>query len=709
MANGTMPLMALDAVVLDTETTGLDTGVARIVQIGAVQVRGGVICDEAALDLLVDPGMPIPPASTAIHGISDDMVAGAPGFADAFDQLNGFVGDALVVGHAIGFDLAIFKRQAAEAGLDFRPWPSLDVRLLAEIAGPALPGTSLEKLAAWLGIGIAGRHTALGDARATAEILIGLVPVLRERGIRTLAEAERATRQRTETLEHQVRAGWVEPKAIADADADAGGVLGRIDSYAYRHRIAEIMSTPPKLAEETISLREAIALLTEGGISSLFLTPTGGADPKPPLDDLGIVTERDVMRAIARDGEAALDRPVAAIMTRPLASVPAEAYLYRAMGRMNRLRIRHLAVTDADNRLVGALSARDLLRLRADEAIALGDEIDAAADAATLARAWSKLADVARGLVAEGIEARAIAGVISREIGAMTRAAAVIGEARMRAAGKGGPPVAYAVLLLGSAGRGESLLAADQDNAILFESGEADGPEDRWFAELGGHMAEILDSAGIPLCKGGVMARNPEWRGSLATWLDRVGDWVRRSRPEDLLQVDIFFDLRPVHGSAALAGRLTEEAWQLGHGSKTFAMLLGEQLASYRPPLGLFGRIKTLDGRVDLKIGGLFAIVAAARALAIRHSLPRRSTHDRLAALEALDIGGDTDLERLDAAHAILVRHMLDQQLADLGDGVAIGNSVRIGRLTPPDREALQRALSDLATVPDLVRDLLFH
>jgi len=104
------------------------------------------------------------------------------------------------------------------------------------------------------------------------------------------------------------------------------------------------------------------------------------------------------------------------------------------------------------------------------------------------------------------------------------------------------PPCRYAVLVLGSGGRGQSLLAADQDNAIVFERGEPEGAEDKWFAELGERIATTLDEASIPLCKGGIMAKSADWRGNAELWRERIADWVRRASPADLLNVDIVFE-----------------------------------------------------------------------------------------------------------------------------------------------------------------------
>ena len=141
--------------------------------------------------------------------------------------------------------------------------------------------------------------------------------------------------------------------------------------------------------------------------------------------------------------------------------------MYRAVARMSRLKFRHLGVTD-HGRIVGALSARDLLRLRAAEAVSLGDEIAQAHDVHALAAAWAKLPQVAASLIAEEIGGRDIAAVISQELRALTRAASEIAINCMSESGRGDPPCAFAVAVLGSAGRGESLLAMDQDNALVF-------------------------------------------------------------------------------------------------------------------------------------------------------------------------------------------------------------------------------------------------
>jgi CBS domain-containing protein len=695
---GTTPLIALDAVVIDIETTGLDPRSARAIELAAVRLAGGKL-EANAFRRLIDPGEPIPRSATDIHGVDDTTVRGAPRFAQAWPELAAALGDTILIGHTIGFDLAVLKRECARADLAWTPPPALDTRLLAEIAEPELADYSPESLAAWLGLEIKDRHSALGDARAAGEIFQALVPRLRGRGIRTLAEAMRASRSLTRVLEQHHRAGWSET-ATPDDTAEQGA---RIDSYPYRHRAGELMS-PARFIGPEAAVGAALDIMTQAGISSLFVAPPGAALPQ----DTGIITERDILRAIARDRADALAWPVTRAMSRPLATVPQDAFAYLAVSRMNRLKVRHLGVTGETGTVVGALSARDLLRLRAEAGVLLGDHIDQAADAGSLARAWGTLAQVAAGLVREGLSGREIAAVISRELGAMTHRAAVLAEQRMIAAGRGGAPCPYALAVLGSAGRGESLLAMDQDNAIVFGEGEPDGPQDRWFATLGAHVADILHEAGVPYCAGGVMAKNAPWRGSRATWQARVRGWIRQANPQDLLSVDIFFDWRGVHGDAALATALRQESLDLAAGEIAFAKLLAETAGTVAPALNWFGGFKTQDGRIDLKKSGLFGIVSTARVLAIRHHVMERSTVARLAAVKALG-PGTSDLDAIAEAQGVFLDLILAQQIRDVGEGIPPSNTVETRRLSRRERAQLHAALKAVANLDALTRELLFR
>ena len=691
------PLLSLSAVAFDTETTGLDVKKARIIQIGAVRIEKGRINQDACFETFVNPHEAIPAPSTKIHHIADADVSGADHFPAALAKFRDWAPDALLIGYSTGFDLAMFKAEARRAGLSWRPPRSLDVRHLVQLLAPPLPDQSLDTVAAWLGIEIEGRHQALSDAIMTARIFLALVPKLRDRGIRTLAEAEAAVRRLSAQHSDEAKAGWIEVSHSGDFEQSSVAALARIDSFPYRHRVRDIMSSPPATVTSGTPLRDVLARLMHDKISSVFVTFPGAGE------DDGIITERDILRAVDADKTGALASKAGEVAVRPLISVTDTEYAYRAIARMDTDRLRHLAVRDTKGQLVGAVTARDLLGQRAGDAISLGDEIEQAETPEDLGSVWAKLSMIARGLVYEEVDARDVAAIVSNELRALTRQACIIAERELEASGKGPSPGAYAVMVLGSGGRGESLLAMDQDNAIIYASGEVDGPEDKWLAALGQRTADILNAAGVEYCKGGIMAANAEWRMSADAWRAAVADWIQHSRPQDIMNTDIFFDSMPVHGEAALADALREDALDVASNSKNFLQLLSHNASDVKVPLGWFGRLQLKDGRADLKLGGIMPIFSAARVLALRFGLHARATPERLEGARELMPEEAYIIDGLIDAHRLLLTAILKQQLRDIERGVPLSNTVAPKELSSADLDALKWAIEQVRNVPILL------
>lgn len=688
------PLISLDVVVLDTETTGLDAGTARIVQVGAVKVGEGAIVAGEIIDRLVNPGIPIPKPTTAVHGIDDSMVRGAPAFSELAGEFEAFIGDAIIVGHTIGYDLQILRREYAIAGRAWRNRRALDVRMLARVARPSLAHYDLDRLCAWLEIENTARHSALGDAEATAKVFIALLPLLRAKGIRTLAEAEAAGRDLAQRQADEASGHGL----VADA-APETGPLARIDTFPYRHRVRDVMSSPAVFAPPATTVSGAISLLISSRISSVFVKDADG--------ETGIVTERDLLRAIEAVPDArGLELPISDIAKRPLETVAEDAFVYRAIGRIERLGFRHLGVHDQTGEIVGAVTTRNLLRHRASTAIVLGDEIDRAGSSAALGKAWSKLTSMARTLLADGVDAFNIAAVVSSEIAGMTRRAAQLAEAAMASDGLGRPPVPFAVLVLGSAGRGESQLAADQDNAIVYASGGEGSTEDLWFEAMARRMCTMLDEAGVPFCKGGVMAQNRDWRMSAADWRQRIDGWVRRQRPRDLLNVDIFFDAVPVHGEMQLGEEIWSYAYARAHPAKDFHRALGEVTRERKSPFRLLGGFRTdASGRIDVKKHGLMPIFTAARVLSIQHDVRARATPERLNGVLAKGVGSEDAMRAIIDAQGILLGAVIAQQLKDSELGVPPSVRIATAGLDGTGKSRLKTALSAAADAVELIAE----
>jgi DNA polymerase-3 subunit epsilon len=190
-------LEELTYVIFDTETTGLRPEAGdRIVSVAAVKVRHGAVRRGESFDALVKPERRVPPESSRLHGLTDQMLAEAPPIDVVLPAFARFAEGAVLVGHEVWFDLAFLTRDADRLGLPplTLAHPILDVRLLSEIVHRSATEHTLDAVAARLGVVIHARHSALGDALATAEIFVRLLPLLARRGIVTLGQALDAAR-----------------------------------------------------------------------------------------------------------------------------------------------------------------------------------------------------------------------------------------------------------------------------------------------------------------------------------------------------------------------------------------------------------------------------------------------------------------------------------------------------------------------------------
>ena len=129
-----MQLSQLKFACLDTETTGLspETG-GKICEIAVSVSQGGRVVEE--FSTLLNPGVPMLPEVIAIHGITNEMVAGAPAFADILPRLLGVLDGCVIVAHNADFDLAFLRAEFAACGMNFPPYPVMDTLKLARKSG----------------------------------------------------------------------------------------------------------------------------------------------------------------------------------------------------------------------------------------------------------------------------------------------------------------------------------------------------------------------------------------------------------------------------------------------------------------------------------------------------------------------------------------------------------------------------------------------
>jgi DNA polymerase-3 subunit epsilon len=188
-------LTELTYTVFDMETTGLDpAGGDEIVAIGAFRIVNCRLLSEEHFEQLVDPQRPIPWTSVQIHGIHPEMLIEQPIINKVLPRFHRFVEDTILVAHNAAFDMRFLQMKEAETGVRFMN-PVLDTLLLSAVVHPAHENHNLEAIASRLGVRIIGRHTASGDALATGELFLKMLPLLAQKDIYTLKDALSASQK----------------------------------------------------------------------------------------------------------------------------------------------------------------------------------------------------------------------------------------------------------------------------------------------------------------------------------------------------------------------------------------------------------------------------------------------------------------------------------------------------------------------------------
>ncbi|MCD6582380.1 MAG: hypothetical protein J7K90_11305 [Desulfuromusa sp.] len=186
---GQIPLRKLTYVVFDTETTGLNPSKGdEIIQLGAIRIVNSQLLYHEIIDQLVDPKRFVPQESVAIHGIQPALLQGQPTIDKVLPHFHTFAENSVLVAHNAAFDMRFLQLQEDKTGIIFDN-PVLDTLLLSSVIHPNQESHSLDDLAERLNVTIVGRHTALGDAIVTGEVLVKMIPLLEAHEIYTLADA----------------------------------------------------------------------------------------------------------------------------------------------------------------------------------------------------------------------------------------------------------------------------------------------------------------------------------------------------------------------------------------------------------------------------------------------------------------------------------------------------------------------------------------
>jgi DNA polymerase-3 subunit epsilon len=174
---------------VDIETTGFhpEHGDA-ILSIGAIRVIGNEVAEEEMFSTYLHSAQSIPGHITALTGITDTMVVGAPLLKDVFASFELFLQNTIVIGYYLGHELKFFNHFLWRTARRRFTYRTLEMQKVAECLYPHLTGHRLEDMLKYAGISIDNRHNAESDARMTAKLWIFLQRELEDKGVKTLED-----------------------------------------------------------------------------------------------------------------------------------------------------------------------------------------------------------------------------------------------------------------------------------------------------------------------------------------------------------------------------------------------------------------------------------------------------------------------------------------------------------------------------------------
>ena len=452
------------------------------------------------------------------------------------------------------------------------------------------------------------------------------------------------------------------------------------ERYSLETTVGELALHHPVACQPSMPLREAVGLMQEANVGSIVIID----QEQHPL---GIFTLRDLRRVIGRQ-QGDLDNPISTFMTHEPFHLPPQATAFDAAIAMTERHIGHICVVK-NGQLCGVISERDLFSLQRVDLVHLAQTVRHADQVATLVAIRERINLLVDNMLAHGASSTQITHIIT-----LLNDHTVRRVIELAIADLGDPGVPFTWLCFGSEGRREQTLYTDQDNGILFEAADASQA-----ALIRGRLLPLaerinrdLDQCGFTLCKGNIMASNPELCLSLQEWKRRFSSFVRDATPENLLSSTIFFDLRSIWGPEEGCNKLRKHMLNEVAESPIFQRLMASNALRHRPPVGRFRDfvLERKGGKdtLDLKVQGLTPFVDGARLLALANGIGECNTLQRLRLLVEKGAMDAKDGAAYEEAYHFIQQTRMQHHQQQTRNGLPFSN-----RLDPQDLNHLDRRI----------------
>ncbi|NQW82118.1 MAG: CBS domain-containing protein [Polaromonas sp.] len=454
-----------------------------------------------------------------------------------------------------------------------------------------------------------------------------------------------------------------------------------------------LIKRPPITLAPSASIRAAAELMREQGVSSLMLVEQTLL--------VGLVTDSDLRNRVVAQG-LDIERPVADIATRSPMTVNADSPAFEAVLLMTRHNIHHVPVMSGQ-RIVGMVTPTDLTEQRSTSPVYLAEDIYKQTTLDGLVQISQRIKRLQQHLASAGASAYSTGHIITAMTDAFTVQLIQLAQAQL-----GPAPIDYAWVAAGSQARNEQAAKTDQDNCLILDDSFDETAHGTYFKTFSRFVCDGLNACGYIHCPGEMMAMTDTWRQPRQRWADYFKHWINTPDPQALMLTCVFFDLRLIHGQAALLDTLRHDLLLQTQGKSLFLAHMVSNALKHRPPLGLFGRLLTLRGgehagSIDLKHKGIVPVVDLARVYALAGGIDIANTHDRLAQASQTDEVSEQGAHDLRDAFEFLAKLRITHQALQISRGQAPDNYLNLKELSNFERSHLKDAFSVVQTLQDVL------
>ena len=424
----------------------------------------------------------------------------------------------------------------------------------------------------------------------------------------------------------------------------------------FNQPVESIVNRELVYCDHEMPIQAAAAVMSEHNSSSIFIRDSTG-------EFVGVVTDNDLRKKVTATGYNIL-KPVSDIMTSPLVSVPSQALIFETMMEMMQKNIKHLAIRDLKSKVVGIITNRDLLKAQGQSPFFIVREIAQARFVNQLVQIHQQVPQLIQALINTGAKAQNVTRFLTTVSDAILQK--LIGFAIDE---MGPPPANFVFMILGSEGRKEQTLKTDQDNAIIIEDLPDKAAKEvmAYFLSFSEKVCGWLDEVGYDFCKGGVMAKNPQWCQPLKIWKKYFLKWIHTAAPEALLQASIFFDFRGAYGDTGLVDKLRTHLFESLVGWPGFFRHLTENAMFFTPPIGFFRNFLVESkgehrDSFDIK-AAMQPVVDYARIYALNNRVAETNTLGRLRELRDQKKISTQQYQELDTVYSYLMQQRFVRQV----------------------------------------------